>query len=388
MIAQFCSILYNSSMLAFRIDNRLIKKLIALNERVADQYAAIRDLSTEELDAIHRYVRVSMIGASTRIENAILTDAEVNWLDTILEKDAKLTAFDAHWAAIEDKLSQDRERSIEEVAGCRAVLSIVYEQSEDLFPLTEHTLCGFHAELMRYYPPAVRYAGRYKTHPNTVVETNHRTGKARTVLQTADPGPITAAAMRDLIDWYSSAIRDEPWSVAVACEFVFRFLAIHPFQDGNGRMGRALFLLALLQSRGTHLSKLARYLAIDRQIERHKDEYYTVLNRCSGGKYLADPSRYKIEFFLHYMIKVLEESLTDIGVYRRRFQAIQVLSPAARAVYRCFSELPERRVSAHEICKETHLPRRTTVHSLAVLTRLELLQKFGKGRGVRYRLVF
>ncbi len=375
-------------MLSFRVDARLTKKLIALNELIAEQHSVIRQLSTEELDAIHRYARISMIGASTRIENAALTDAEINWLDTILEKDAKVTSFNEHRSAIEDKLSKDRERSIEEVAGCRAMLSIIYEQPGDLFPFTEHALRGLHSELMRYYPPAKPYAGRYKTHPNSVVETNHRTGKSRTVLQTADPGPITAAAMRDLLDWYSRAIGDEPWPIAVACEFVFRFLAIHPFQDGNGRVGRALFLLALLQSRSAHLPELARYLAIDRQIERHKDEYYTVLNRCSGGKFMANLTRYRIDYFLHYMIKVLEESLADIGGYRNRFQAILDLSPAARRVYQCFGELPEKRISANEVCRETRLPRRTAVHSLSALTRSGLLQKFGKGRGVRYRLIF
>jgi Fic family protein len=375
-------------MLSYQIDTQLTKKLVGLNERIADQHATVCRLPLEELDAIHRYARISMIGASTRIENAVLTDAEINWLDTILQEDARPTAFNANRAAIEEKLSKDRERSIEEVAGCRTMLSVVYEQHEELKPLTEHSLRGLHAELMRFYPPAKRYAGLYKNHPNTVVEVNHRTGKSRTVLQPADPGPVTTTAMRDLVDWYSKALREEPWPLAVACEFVFRFLAIHPFQDGNGRIGRALFLLSLLQSENRHLSELARYLAIDRQIERHKDEYYTVLNRCSGGKYVADPAKYRIEYFLHYMIKVLEESLSDIDVYRKRFEAIKGLSPAAADVYRCFGEFPEKRISAKDIYAETGLPRRTAVYSLGVLTKAGLLQKFGKGRGVRYRLVF
>lgn len=74
-------------MLSFRIDPRLTKKLVALNELIADQHAIISQLPADELDAIHRYARISMIGASTRMENAVLTDAEINWLDTILEKD-------------------------------------------------------------------------------------------------------------------------------------------------------------------------------------------------------------------------------------------------------------------------------------------------------------
>lgn len=82
------------------------------------------------------------------------------------------------------------------------------------------------------------------------------------------------------------------------------------------------------------------------------------------------------------LIKVLEESLADVDVYRRRFKATNDLSPAAQTVYRCFGEFPEKRVSAQEVCRETRLPRRTVVYSLSALTRLGLLQKFGKGRGV------
>lgn len=375
-------------MLSFAIDTKLTKKLVQLNEQISEQHIIVRDLPIDEREAIHRYARISMIGASTRIENAVLTDAEINWLDTVLEKDGKPTAFNEHRVAIENKLSKDHERSIEEVAGCRAMLSIIYENVDELTPFTEHSLRGLHSELMKYYPPAARYAGRYKTQLNSVVETNHRTGKTRTVLKPAEPGPITASAMSDLISWYSIAIKDEPWPMAVACEFVFRFLAIHPFQDGNGRIGRALFLLTLLQSQSPHLSDLARYLAIDRQIERHKDEYYTVLNRCSGGKYISYPSKYKIEYFLSFMIKVVENSLADISIYRKRFQSIHDLSPAASDVYQCFGDFPEKRLSAQEICNETKLPRRTAVHSLSALSKLGLLQKFGKARGVRYRLIF
>ena len=70
-----------------------------------------------------------MIGASTRIENALLTDSEIDWLDTILTQDGKTTALEANRDLIENKLSKDRERSIEEVAGCRQLLLSIYESA-------------------------------------------------------------------------------------------------------------------------------------------------------------------------------------------------------------------------------------------------------------------
>ena len=228
-------------MLSFKLSPELIQHLSELNNQFAKTYATLSGYSDEIKAAIHRYAKISMIGASTRIENAVLTDSEVDWLDTILTDDGKPTAFMANKSLIENKLSKDRERSIEEVAGCRAMLELIYTQGINLTPLSETIIRGLHQELMRFYQKAGPYVGRYKGQSNSVVETNHQTSEMRVVFATAEAGPITEAAMSDLVAWYNSTYQLEPQSIAVACEFVYRFLAIHPFQDGNGRLGRVYF---------------------------------------------------------------------------------------------------------------------------------------------------
>ncbi|WP_083821314.1 Fic family protein [Candidatus Odyssella thessalonicensis] len=57
--------------------------------------------------------------------------------------------------------------------------------------------------------------------------------------------------------------------MAVASEFVFHFLFIHPFQDGNGRLGRELFALALLQSNQEAIKFVMPLIAINQHIENH-----------------------------------------------------------------------------------------------------------------------
>ncbi|MBL4818409.1 MAG: hypothetical protein JKY15_04140, partial [Deltaproteobacteria bacterium] len=129
-----------------------VKTLIQnLYLRMTAELSEIKQLSPEALDALHRYARISTIGASTRIENAILTDSEINWIDTVLTADARPTAFDANRHLIENKLSKDRERSIEEVAGCRETLHLIYEQGSDLIPLTQTTVRSLHSLLMKHY---------------------------------------------------------------------------------------------------------------------------------------------------------------------------------------------------------------------------------------------
>ncbi len=375
-------------MLSFEISSEQLQKLQTLHQQYARAYAEFAAYPEDARKAIHHYALISMVGASTRIENALLTDSEIEWLDTVLTKDGKTTALQQNWQLIQNKLSKDRERSIEEVAGCRRLLMLIYEQASDLLPLTESNIRGLHDELMRFYPPAKHYAGKYKRNSNSVVEHNHQNNESRIVFETADPGPITEAAMNDLVTWYNKARKTVQWPIALACEFTYRFLAIHPFQDGNGRLGRGLFLLCLLQHHDEPLSVLSYYLAIDRQIEKNKTEYYHILNRCSKGKFQQNPKKYHIEYFLNYMIKIMKAALKDIQVYKTKFDALQDLSPAALAVLDCFKNQPELRLSNKEICEMTNLPRRTVTYSLNTLVKHDFIQRHGKARGVRYQLIF
>lgn len=375
-------------MMSFQIDNSLTQLLIELNEAISEKFALLESLTPHDREDIHRYAWISMVGASTRIENAILTDSEIGWLDSILGKDAKKTAFEANRKMLANKFSKDKERSLEEVAGCRTILLLIYEQAHTYLPFTPALLRGLHGELLRHDSRAGIVKGDYKTHPNTVVEENHTTGEKKALFKTADPGMQTELAMRELIDWYNDALLKEPWTVAVACEFVFRFLAIHPFQDGNGRLGRALFLMSLLQAPSKKLANVVYCLAIDRHIERHKEEYYIVLNQCSDGKFSIDPKAYKIEYFLRYMIKVLSGSLNDIDFYIARVASFKDLSESNLKVLDCFKELPEIRIKPKAIQDNTGLPTRTVANALTNLTKMQFIQRRGRGSATYYQLVF
>ncbi|MDF1654938.1 MAG: Fic family protein [Coxiellaceae bacterium] len=375
-------------MLSYSLSTELLAQLQDLQKKIALVYADISHYDADLLDAIHRDALIGMIGASTRIENAQLTDQEIEWIDTILTMDGKHTAFIENKQIIEDKLSKDRERSIEEVAGCRAMLMLIYQQAKDFTPLTATIIRGLHTTLMEYYEGAKHYRGKYKKNSNSVIETNQKTGESRTVFQTADPGPMTDVAMDDLINWYNETKKQATWSIALSCELVYRFLAIHPFQDGNGRLGRGLFALSLLQSNDEPLSVVAKYLAIDRQIEKTKQEYYFVLNRCSQGVYQQDAHQYNIEIFLRYMLKIIKNSLDDITLYKSKWEAKKRFSESAVIVLACFKDRPEIRLTTRMLMEITQLPRRTITNSLSKLVKHNFIQRYGQGRSVRYQLVF
>ena len=375
-------------MLSFELTPRLLLDLKALDGEITHAATFIGSLNQEARQAIARYAFISNIGASTRIENAVLTNPEIDWMDDTISKDGRPSAFEDNVALIENKISKDKERSIEEVAGCREFLQLVYRDSHQLKPLTEAQIREFHHVLLAYYPKANHYLGCYKTAPNSVISTNHRTGQVKDVLVTADPGDQTKIAMQTLLEWYNRSIDQHAWTVAVACEFISRFLAIHPFQDGNGRMSRGLFALVLMQSGNPDLHALAPYLSTDRSIEENKQEYYFTLQQCSDGRFKEDPSEYKIGFLLGFMIKMLRAALQDIHLYCAKYQALQNLSENAKLLLQCFKDNPQMRLKTGDLVLKLSLPRRTIIYNLDLLMKNKFLQRYGQARGVHYQLIF
>jgi len=396
-IAHYCALLHNpfiaqsgwaKTMLSFKLTADAEKQLKKLQASLVRASAALQSVQPEEKAFLNRFALISNVGASTRIENAVLTDAEIDWVDTTLSSNERPTAFEEKKQVILDKLSKDRERSVEEVVGDRQVLATLYSQAKDFRPLTENIIRGLHHELLRFYAPAAHYAGRYKTVTNRVLAKNHDTGEERVVLEPTTPGVMTDIAMRELVDWYNAALSEHPWPILVAIEFMFRFLAIHPFQDGNGRLGRALFLMVLLHSGDEYLETVAPYVAIDRHIEKNKAHYYLVLHQCSGGKYQQDASRYHYEPLCRFFLKILADALVDIDTYREKYAHLQALSETALEVLGCFKTSPERRLQVATIESMTAFPRRTIQYALKTLAEQRFLQRLGKGAGSRYQLIF
>lgn len=375
-------------MLSFSPSPKLEKALKTLQVDIIYLSQALLTMDEAEKSWLHKAALISTIGASTRIENAVLTDAEIEWVDTTLTQEGKTTAYEVKRTVILNKLSKDRELSIEEVVGCREMLSHIYVQVDDFFPLTESMIRGMHNILLSYYPAAASHAGGYKQNPNFVISMNHGTGEQKIVLEPTAPGPLTETAMKDLITWYNSVIRNYPWTILVATEFVFRFLAIHPFQDGNGRIGRALFLLALMQGDDPALKKVVYFISIDRQIERHRTLYYSTLRNVSGGRYLPDPKDYNLEPLAWFFLKMIQNALDDVALLRQRYAALTRLSEGAHKVLGCFKSSPEKRLSLSELIQETGLARRSVQNALVRLVKGGFLQRLGMGPSSRYQLIF
>ena len=110
------------------------------------------------------------------------------------------------------------------------------------------------------------------------MEATNPDGSKRVVLKTTDPGFATADAMQKLQAWYKTDKETLP--LIKAAVFVYDFLSIHPFQDGNGRLSRLLGTLLLLKAEYIWI----QYVSFEHEIESRKAAYYQVLMQCQRNR--------------------------------------------------------------------------------------------------------
>jgi Fic family protein len=92
------------------------------------------------------------------------------------------------------------------------------------------------------------------------------------------PAKLTAAAIKLLCQTYQQFIEDATTPpIMLVATFIFDFLCIHPFRDGNGRVSRLLTAL-LLRQQGF---AVGRFVSLERVVEESKEDYYRVLATCS-----------------------------------------------------------------------------------------------------------
>jgi Fic family protein len=161
-----------------------------------------------------------------------------------------------------------RNRPEQEIAGYRDVLNLIHQSHEDI-PLSENVVLQFHSMLYRY--TTVR-AGIWKTTENEIVDI--RPDGTKVLRFKPVPAISTPSYMKKLISLYNEYLESGSFDPLIIIPlFVFDFLCIHPFKDGNGRIARLLSLLLLYQA-GYSVGK---YISLERIIEQSKESYYETL---------------------------------------------------------------------------------------------------------------
>jgi len=196
------------------------------------------------------------------------------------------------------------------------------------------------------------------------------------IFETATPFD-TPRKMKELVEWFDRETRANHHHILIlVAVFVVHFLAIHPFQDGNGRLSRILTTLSLLKAGYLYMP----YSSLERVIEENKDRYYLALRRAQSTLY-ADNARLGdwLMFFLQ-ALKTQTEVLTRKLGREKELLEVPKLSQDILAAAR-----QHGRVTVRDICKLTGANRNTVKVHLKGLVQKRLLVLEGTGKGSWYR---
>lgn len=263
-------------------------------DQLYNEWLALQPLKSEDKNRLDRKFMLEFNYNSNHIEGNTLTYGQTELL--------------LLFGKVVDEANM---KDLEEMKAHNVCLRMIQEEADDKsHPLTEtfirqlhHTLLREDYTLYRQLPDGtttsyVIHAGVYKTRPNSVITV---TGER---FEYASPEE-TPALMNDLVNWYNEAEQSNNMSpIELASVFHYRYIRIHPFEDGNGRISR-LLVNYILTRHGYPMLVVK---------SKDKSNYLTALNRCdvvvgptpSVG---AHAEVKQLEPFIGYMSKCLERAL-------------------------------------------------------------------------------
>jgi len=338
--------------------------LIASIDEFKGEWRALGDLGPETLNSLRRIATIESAGSSTRIEGARLSDSEVEQLIGSLGKESF------------------QSRDEQEVAGYAYVMETVQAHWEEL-RFSEGILLQLHRDLLRYSEKDERHRGAWKTQDNHVAAFDADGKEIGIVFETASPFE-TPALMEQLLGWCAKEETDPILHPLLRIAvFNVAFLAIHPFQDGNGRLSRVLTNLMLLRAGYAYAS----YASLESVIEHNKEAYYLALRRTqtSFGNEQADWDPWLLFFLrsLKSQTARLRERLQSVGSSTPEKAIPHDLSPLAGRLL----ELLRTRgnLSVSEASEALGANRHTLKDKFGELVESGYAKLHGKGRGAHYR---
>lgn len=283
----------------YTITSAILKRVAGISEQLA-ALAAVRGLAVELLSPhLRRENRIRTIHASLAIENNTLSLEQVTDI-------------------INGKAVIGPPRDIQEVHGAVSA----YEKLDTWQPYRLDDMLAAHAILMR---DLVEKPGSLRTGGVGVFQGNR-------VVHMAPPAHLVHEHLKKLLGWLE---KTDEHPLVSSCVFHYEFEFIHPFADGNGRMGRLWQTLIL-----SKWNSLFAYLPVETIVRNRQAEYYDSLGRADAqGEATA---------FVEFMLTALGDAVADI-------RSDQVDDQVSDQVRRLLDVLGQGEKSATELMTELGL---------------------------------
>lgn len=333
--------------------------LVAELEEFRGRWAAFGNLAPERLATLRRIATVESVASSTRIEGAQLSDAEVERLLGGLS----MRSF--------------RTRDEQEVAGYADAMDLIFRSAPEM-RFTENLVKQLHGILLRHSSKDERHRGHYKVIPNHVEAFDATGFSLGIVFRTATPFD-TPRMMTELFAWTTETLVTRAHHpLLVIAVFIVRFLVIHPFQDGNGRLSRVVTTLLLVQSGYAYVP----YSSMERVIEENKDQYYLALRRAQGT---LDQGEQHLGEWIGFFLRAMNAQKDNLARKVDRERRMTNLSPLAEQLFRLARE--HGSLTVRDAVTFSGANRNTVKAQLRTLVEHRMLAVRGRSRGSRYEPV-
>ena len=285
----------------FNITGRTTSKIVSISAKVA---SLSQPFSAPPSPRLRRANRIRSIKSSLAIEANSLSLKQVT-------------------DVIKGKPVLGPERDILEVKNAYAAYLILSE----LDPYSVKDLLRVH-KLMT--DGLVEESGRFRSSGVGVFSNNE-------LIHMAPPAGMVRGHITNLLNW----VRTSEWDPLVkSCVFHYEFEFIHPFADGNGRMGRLWHTLLL-----SRWNPVLEWVPVESMIEKHQEEYYQAINQST--------ERTDSGIFVEFMLNIIDEALNEFITDQDTDQDVQ----RARAVANCLSK---KEMTSLEIMEKLGLSHRKT----------------------------
>ena len=255
---------------------------------------------------------------------------------------------------------------VQDVSNYVAAMDHGLRRLREGFPLCNRLICEIHGKLLAKGRGAEKKPGEFRTSQNWIGGT--RPGNARYVPPPPERLPACLSA-------FEKFLNDDPERTPTLLKAALahvQFETLHPFLDGNGRLGR--LLITLLFCREQVLREPMLYLSL--YFKQHRETYYDLLQRVR----LAGDWEAWTAFFAEAVRDSARQAVATANeltaMIRRDRSAVQMLGRLAGSAYRVFDALTARPVlSAAAACAKTGLAPHTVLKVMAALEKAGIVRE-------------
>lgn len=344
--------------LSAKLAEQLYSKIAEI-DAVKNTFRLTHKLLPQTIERLTQFVIVTSTGASNRIEGNRLSDDEVE----ALYKSPRIKSF--------------KTRDEQEVAGYLESLQRVFEHYQNI-SISESAILQLHKSTLTHSEKDQRHMGQYKFGPNRV-EAKDQSGNVVGVLFDPTPPHLTQKEMQELVAWYAWASKENfRHHLILIANFIFEYLAIHPFQDGNGRTSRLLTNLMLLQQ-GYAFASLVSH---EKLIEQGKADYYRALNKSQKS---WKGRQEDVSFWLLFIFDIFYQQAKAAQNILESDQFEYLLSRKQMAFWQWAK--PQGEFSRKSAIEALGFAARTVEEITKKLLTMKKLERLGQGRATRYRVI-